>query len=80
MITDDRVGLAESIAAGLEVPEGVDTGPDTVLSSPYVLLGTVDEIADTLIERRDRWQFSYYVCNDDSVDAMAPIVERLAGK
>ena len=34
----------------------------------------------TLIERRDRWQFSYYVCNDDSIDGMAPIVERLAGR
>ena len=80
IMTDDRVGLAESIAAGLDVPEGADTGPDVVLSSPYVLIGTVDEIVDTLIRRRDRWQLSYYVCNDDSVDAMAPIVERLAGR
>ncbi len=79
LLTDDRVGLAESIAAGLNAPDGVETGPDAVLSSPYVLLGTVDEIVATLGERRDRWGLSYYVCNDDSVDAMAPIVERLAG-
>ena len=79
VITDDRVGLAESIAAGLDTGDDVDTGPDAVLSSPYVLLGTADEIADTLRERRGRWQISYYVCNDDSVETMAPIVERLNG-
>jgi probable F420-dependent oxidoreductase len=79
VITDDRVGLAESIAAGLDAPDGADTGPDAVLASPYVLLGTADEIADTLRERRERWGLSYYVCNDDSIDAFAPIVEQLAG-
>lgn len=79
VVTDDRVGLAESIAAGLDAGDDVDTGPGAVLSSPYVLLGTVDEIADTLRERRERWQLSYYVCNDDTVDVMAPIVERLTG-
>ena len=79
VVTDDRVGLAQSIAAGLDAGEGVDTGPDAVLSSPYVLLGTVDEIVDTLRARRERWQLSYYVCNDDTVDTMAPIIERLNG-
>jgi hypothetical protein len=79
VVTDDRVGLAESIAGGLETGDDVDAGPDAVLSSPYVLLGTADEIADTLRERRERWQLSYYVCNDASVETMAPIVERLAG-
>lgn len=79
VITDDRVGLAESIAGGLDAGDGVDTGSDAVLSSPYVLLGTVDEIVETLRERRDRWQLSYYVCNDDSIETMAPIVDQLHG-
>ncbi len=81
VITDDRVSLAESIAGGLEPGEGVEAaGPEAVLSSPYVLLGTVDEIVETLEERRDRWQLSYYVCNDDSVETMTPVIERLNGK
>ena len=44
-----------------------------------MLIGSVDQIADTLRERRDRWDLSYYVFNDDSIDAVAPIVEQLAG-
>jgi len=84
VVTDDRTGIAESIAAGLPPtadPSGdvVTPDADAVLSSPYVLLGTVDEIVETLQERRARWQFSYYVCNDDTVETMAPIVARLAG-
>jgi alkanesulfonate monooxygenase SsuD/methylene tetrahydromethanopterin reductase-like flavin-dependent oxidoreductase (luciferase family) len=80
VVTDDRVGLAESIAAGLETPEGMDSGPDAVLASPYVLLGTIDEICEMLLARRERWQLSFYVCNDDSVDTLAPVVARLNGQ
>jgi probable F420-dependent oxidoreductase len=85
VVTDDRTGLAESIAAGLPLPEApagaeaLEPDADAVLSSPYVLLGTVDEIVETLRERRDRWLLSYYVCNDDTVETMVPIVERLNG-
>jgi alkanesulfonate monooxygenase SsuD/methylene tetrahydromethanopterin reductase-like flavin-dependent oxidoreductase (luciferase family) len=78
-VTDDRTALAESIAAGLDTPDGVDTGRAAVLDSPYVLLGTIEEIAETLVARRERWQLSYYVCNDDSVDTLAPVVAELAG-
>jgi probable F420-dependent oxidoreductase len=77
-VTDDRLALAEAMAGGLEAP-GLDVGPEMVLASPYVLLGTVDEIAETMIERRERWQLSFYVVNDDSVDAFTPIMERLLG-
>ena len=51
-----------------------------VLESPYVLLGTLDEMAATIAARRERWDISYYVFNADSVDAAAPLVERLASK
>ena len=44
-----------------------------------MLIGTEDQICDTLVERRERWGLSYYVFNDDSVDTVAPIVARLTG-
>jgi probable F420-dependent oxidoreductase len=78
--TDDRDGTAEAIAAGLpNADPAVEINAATVLSSPYVLIGTEDQICDSLIERRARWDLSYYVFNDDSVDAAAPIVARLNG-
>ena len=44
-----------------------------------MLIGSEDQICDTLVERRRRWDLSYYVFNDDSIDAVAPIVARLSG-
>jgi probable F420-dependent oxidoreductase len=80
VVTDDREGFAKTIAAGLEAnAAGVELSAENVLASPYVLAGSIDEICDTLRERRERWDVSYLVFNDDSIDAVAPIVERLAG-
>jgi alkanesulfonate monooxygenase SsuD/methylene tetrahydromethanopterin reductase-like flavin-dependent oxidoreductase (luciferase family) len=73
-ITDDRRAAAERMAANLPV-----TAED-VLDSPVVLIGSVDEIAETLQERRERYGFSYIVVLEPAVDAFAPVVERLTGR
>ena len=54
-----------------------DVSPDAALEMPIVLVGTVDEICDDLIARRQRFGFSYIVVHD--MDAFAPVVARLAG-
>jgi alkanesulfonate monooxygenase SsuD/methylene tetrahydromethanopterin reductase-like flavin-dependent oxidoreductase (luciferase family) len=78
--TDDREGMAAAMAAALPSDDPtVDLSAKNILASPYVLVGTEDEICDLLIERRERWDISYYVFNDDSIDAAAPIVARLNG-
>ncbi len=78
--TDDRAGTARAIADSLPADDAsVDLSAETVLASPYVLIGTEDQICDTLVERRERWGISYYVFNDNSIDVVAPIVARLNG-
>jgi hypothetical protein len=54
--------------------------PEEILQSPYVLIGTVDQLVDELQARRERWAISYYVIFEPYLDAFAPIVARLAGK
>jgi probable F420-dependent oxidoreductase len=73
-VTDARRGAAERIAAevGLTV--------DEVLDAPLALIGSVDEIAEELIERRERFGLSYIVVMETVMDAFAPVVERLAGR
>lgn len=51
--------------------------PEEALQMPIVMVGTVDEICNDLIERRQRYGFSYVVVHD--MDAFAPVVARLAG-
>jgi len=80
VITGDREGTARAIAGSLPAPDpAVDLSAESILSTPYVLIGTEDQICDTLAERRERWDLSYYVFNDDTADAAAPIVARLNG-
>jgi probable F420-dependent oxidoreductase len=72
-VTDDRAPIAAGIASAFGVPEEV------ALETPAVLVGTVDQIVEDLQARRERWQMSYVVVPEESVDAMAPVVDRLAG-
>jgi probable F420-dependent oxidoreductase len=72
-ITDDARSLAEGLAGPFSVT------PDEVLEVPYAWFGTVDEICDKLQAARDRWGISYFVIQGDGIDAMAPVVARLAG-
>ena len=73
VITDDRQGLAELMAPafGLE--------PAAALEVPMVVAGTVDQVCETLQQRRERYGFSFYVFHEAEIDAFAPVVERLAG-
>ena len=51
----------------------------TALEVPLVLLGTVDEICDTLEARRERYGFNYVVVHDPEIESFGPVVERLTG-
>jgi len=50
------------------------------IGSPSILLGSVDEMCDQLQQRRERLGISYVNVAAEMMDAMAPIVERLAGR
>jgi len=46
---------------------------------PLVMVGTVDEICDTLRQRRETFGFNYIVVQADAYEAFAPVVAKLAG-
>jgi hypothetical protein len=45
------------------------------LATPFLALGTHDEIADHLRMCRERWGISYYTVRD--IPAFAPVIDRL---
>lgn len=73
-VTEDRASVA---SAWTERLPGLT--PNEILESPYLLIGTVDEMVEALHRRRERFGISYYVVFDAAVDAFAPVVARLAG-
>ena len=74
-VTDDRRGAAEEMAS-----RWTQLSADEILASPYVLIGTVDQIVEDLQARRERWGLSSYIVHEPCLDAFAPVVARLAGK
>jgi probable F420-dependent oxidoreductase len=54
--------------------------PEDVWAMPSVFIGSVDQIVEDMLDRRERYGFSYYVIDDSLVEDFAPIVRRLAGK
>lgn len=52
---------------------------DKMLASPYVLVGSEDEIVDKLQQIRETSGVNYITVRSEFMDAFAPIVARLAG-
>jgi hypothetical protein len=73
-VTDHRHIAAEELANRWPQLSAAE-----ILQSPYVLLGTVEQIVEDLQMRRERWGFSYYVIFERDLDTFAPVVARLAG-
>lgn len=73
LVTDRRDDAVAKVAAHLELE------PADVLESPYHLIGTVDQIVEGLVERRERWGVSYWTLPVANLDDAAPVVARLAG-
>lgn len=48
--------------------------------SPYVLYGTLERLREQLLRRREQLGISSYIWSARHVDAMAPLVEALAGR
>ena len=69
--TDDREAAANELAQELHL------SPDDILDSPHVLLGTPDDMADALRERRSRYGISYITVTEDGLEPFAPVIERL---
>jgi probable F420-dependent oxidoreductase len=72
IVTDDRQQAAADYAAGLSSISAED-----LLQSPYVLIGTVDELVEQIFEQCARWGITYYIAFEAAIQALAPIVARL---
>lgn len=72
-LTDDRPAAAERWGRELE------TSAENYLEIPFGLVGTIDQVVEDLIRRREELGISYVTVPGDHLEAFAPVVERLAG-
>jgi probable F420-dependent oxidoreductase len=73
ILTDDRDSLYESLAGGFGLT------PEEAKASPHALAGTVEQIAEDLLVRRERFGISNIGLSASSIDELAPVIRRLAG-
>lgn len=83
----DRVELATSVfVVNGFAPDfvkqfiGADVDALRAVDSPAVLDGSVEEMCDTLIRRREEYGFSLIALGGHTLHAMRPVLARLAGK
>jgi probable F420-dependent oxidoreductase len=69
---DRRAAAAEMISA-----DAFEMTPGELLDSPFMVFGTVREIAAQLRERRERFGFSYLTVHEPFMAALAPVIELL---
>ncbi|HTU74025.1 MAG TPA: TIGR03621 family F420-dependent LLM class oxidoreductase [Trebonia sp.] len=72
-VTGNRVAAAEKFVA----EEGETMSAEELLAAPFVLLGTVDEIAEQILRNRDRYGFTYYTVHAPFAEEFAPVIERV---
>ena len=74
IVTDDPRSAAERARESL--PE---LSVEDILGTPYLWIGTIESICEGVLAARERWGFSYFTVFNDSLEAVTPIVTRLAG-
>lgn len=73
-VTNDRAATVEGISSMFGVSKNM------IDASPFALIGSVEECIEQLLERRERWGFSYTIVGAENIDECAPIVAALRGK
>jgi probable F420-dependent oxidoreductase len=72
-----RAGASADIA---EIAQQWNMDPANVRDSPFVLVGPVEAVVDTLEARRARYGISYLAVFEQFMEPFAPVVQRLAGR
>ncbi|MEL6890318.1 MAG: LLM class F420-dependent oxidoreductase, partial [Actinomycetota bacterium] len=52
---------------------------DAIVEHPNCLIGTVDQVVERIVERRERYGISYVTVSDTNLEPFAPVVARLTG-
>jgi probable F420-dependent oxidoreductase len=72
-VTDDRLAVAEQLRREDDETMTVEE----VMETPYVLFGTVDEMAAQILRNRDRYGFTYYTVHGPFAEELGLVMERV---
>lgn len=74
------MAVGDRVPRYIEAQMGLSAERLAAMNAVSAVMGTVDEMCETLLRRRERLGISYVVVGDELSDVFAPVVERLAGR
>ena len=77
-VTDQARPAAREVADRLRRRYGVEMSEQDILESPHVFIGSIKDLARKFADLRERFGISSFLIDD--LDALAPVVEELAGQ
>lgn len=77
ILTEDRHQAAGQRAR--EQGTGATVTTEEILANPYLLIGTVEQVVEALLRRREQFGISYLTVHMKDADVFAPVVARLVG-
>lgn len=77
VLTNNRRQGAEQVA---QARGWSGVSAEEILAMPTIVIGTEEEIAEQMLERREQFGLSYYMVVDRLMEACAPLVRQLAGR
>jgi probable F420-dependent oxidoreductase len=78
VITNDPRAEAARRADRIRAQTGVELSVEEILDSPHTFVGSVKDLTRKFVELRERFGISSFLVDD--LDALAPVVEELAGQ
>ncbi|MGW5948476.1 TIGR03621 family F420-dependent LLM class oxidoreductase [Streptomyces celluloflavus] len=78
VVTGDPRAAARRRADHLREQTGVELTVEEILDSPHMFIGSVKDLTRKFVELRERFGISSFLIDD--LDALAPVVEELAGR
>jgi probable F420-dependent oxidoreductase len=77
IITQDQQQAAEQY-----IRESGQSGMtvEQLLANPYMLIGSIEQLTDRIQRLREQFGISYFILGAQYMEALAPVVARLAGK
>lgn len=76
VVTDDRRAAAQEVADAYAPHSNVDD----LLESPNVMFGTEDEIAQQILDLRERYGFTYFTVQRPHMEPLGPIIEKVRAR
>lgn len=76
----DRLNFTDDIVtARAKIAEGMKVSPDVVAAMPHMLVGDAEHMIDQINQARGEYNIGYRIIPFYGMDAMAPVIKRLAG-